>query len=90
MMNEICPNGQLHAVHMTIHFVVKKEKKSGLIRIYMVPWAVANSLAVHDPGQWKYGVGPWYEYMVDIREKEQSLKTFVWMHIIEHVPQETN
>ena len=31
MMNEICPNGQLHAVHMTIHFVVKKEKKSGLI-----------------------------------------------------------
>lgn len=34
MMNEICPNGQLHAVHMTIHFVVKK-KKSGLILEFM-------------------------------------------------------
>lgn len=86
MMYEIFPNGQLHAVHTTTHLVVKKEKWPK-IRIYMVSWAVANGLTGQDPGKRKHGTGPWYEPMADIREWEQSVKTFVWMHILKHVPQ---
>lgn len=71
MMKENFPNGQLHAVHLTIHFVVKKKerKESGLrLECISVSQAVAKDLAGQDPGKGKFGVSPWYEPMADIIE----------------------
>lgn len=40
-----------------------------------------------DPGKRMFGMGPPYVHMADIRQWAQSVKSFVWVDIVKHVPQ---